>query len=59
MLSGAIRMKTETLPAAIFLNLSAGELDKALAAATILIIMSMICLFIFEFLGKETIKNSK
>lgn len=59
MLAGAIRMKTETLPAAIFLNLSGGNLDKALAAATILIIISIVCLFIFEHLGKESIKYAK
>lgn len=58
MLAGAIRMKTETLPTAIFLNLSGGDLDKALAAAAILIIMSIICLAIFELLGKSTVKNS-
>lgn len=59
MLAGAIRMKTETLPAAIFLNLSGGNLDKALSAAIILIIMSIVCLFIFEHLGKGNIKNTK
>ncbi|AKA67592.1 putative membrane protein [Clostridium scatologenes] len=53
MLAGAIRMKTETLPAAIFLNLSSGNLDKALAAAAILIIISVVCLFIFECFGKD------
>lgn len=58
MLAGAIRMKTETLPTAIFLNLSGGNLDKALAAATILIIISIVSLFIFEYLGKEKIGNS-
>jgi molybdate transport system permease protein len=59
MLAGAIRMKTETLPAAIFLNLSGGNLDKALSAAIILIVMSIVCLFIFEYLGKGDIKNTK
>lgn len=59
MLAGTIRMKTETLPVAIFLNLSGGEMDKALAAATILIIMSIVCLFIFQLLEKKTIENIK
>lgn len=58
MLAGAIRMKTETLPTAIFLNLSGGNLDKALAAATLLIIMSIVSLFIFEYIGKENVKIS-
>ena len=53
MLAGSIRMKTETLPVAIFLNLSGGRLDKALAAATILIIISIIGLITFEFICKK------
>ncbi|EHJ01197.1 ABC-type transporter, integral membrane subunit [Clostridium sp. DL-VIII] len=53
MLAGSIRMKTETLPVAVFLNLSGGNLDKALAAATILIIISIIGLFSFEFISKK------
>lgn len=53
MLAGAIRMKTETLPVAIFLNLSGGNLDKALAAATILIIISIIGLITFECICKK------
>ncbi|QXE18833.1 ABC transporter permease [Clostridium sp. 001] len=57
MLAGAIRMKTETLPVAIFLNLSVGNLDKALAAATILIIISIICLFAFECVQKCSTKK--
>ncbi|WP_252250433.1 ABC transporter permease [Clostridium sp. ZBS13] len=59
MLAGAIRMKTETLPAAIFLNLAGGELDKALAAATILIIMSIVCLSIFQLFEKRNTENIK
>lgn len=61
MLAGSIRMKTETLPVAIFLNLSGGRLDKALAAATILIIISIIGLITFEFLCKKesTYLNSR
>ena len=53
MLAGAIRMKTETLPVAIFLNLSGGNLDKALAAATILIAISIIGLITFECIYKK------
>jgi molybdate transport system permease protein len=57
MLAGSIRMKTETLPVAIFLNLSGGKLDKALAAATILIIISIVGLIAFEFLCKKDRKH--
>jgi molybdate transport system permease protein len=51
MLAGATRMKTETLPIALYLNLSSGELDLAIAAATILICISGITLYLFERKG--------
>lgn len=50
-LAGATRMKTETLPIALYLNMSSGELDLAIAAATILIIISGITLYLFERKG--------
>ncbi|HEY5525164.1 MAG TPA: ABC transporter permease [Clostridium sp.] len=53
MLAGSIRMKTETLPVAIYLSLSGGNLNKALSAATILIIISVVGLFTFEFVGMK------
>jgi len=51
MLAGATRLKTETLPISLFLNMSTGDLPLAMAAATILIICSVISLFVFELLG--------
>jgi molybdate transport system permease protein len=48
MLAGATRMKTETLPIALYLNMASGELDLAIAAATILIIISAATLYLFE-----------
>ena len=51
MLAGATRMKTETLPISLYLNMSCGELNLAIAAATILIIISIVSLFIFEKYG--------
>ncbi|WP_319507938.1 ABC transporter permease [uncultured Methanolobus sp.] len=51
MLAGATRMKTETLPIALYLNMSSGELDLAIAAATILICISGITLYLFELKG--------
>lgn len=50
MLAGATRMKTETLPASLYLNMSCGELGLGLASATILIIISALSLLIFELL---------
>ncbi len=54
MVAGATRMKTETLPISLFLNMSCGELDLAIAAATILITISLISLFVFERYGGFT-----
>lgn len=53
MIAGATRMKTETLPISLYLNLSCGDLDAALAVASILIIISMLSLVIFELLGSK------
>ncbi|MDY6865452.1 MAG: ABC transporter permease [Halobacteriota archaeon] len=51
MVAGATRMKTETLPISLYLNMSCGELDLAIASATILIVISLLSLFIFERYG--------
>jgi len=51
MLAGATRMKTETLPIAVFLNMSSGELELAIAAATILIVVSFAALYVLETYG--------
>ena len=51
MLAGATRMKTETLPISLYLNMSCGELSLAIAAATILIVISLVSLFVFERYG--------
>ncbi len=51
MLAGATRMRTETLPISLFLNMSSGDLELAMAAASTLIIVSIISLLIFEIAG--------
>ena len=51
MVAGATRMKTETLPISLYLNMSCGDLPMAIAAATILIAISLVSLFIFEKYG--------
>jgi len=48
MVAGSTRMLTETLPISLYLNMSTGELPMAIAAATILIVISLVSLFIFE-----------
>ncbi|MGB4302953.1 MAG: ABC transporter permease [Syntrophomonadaceae bacterium] len=54
MLAGATRLKTETLPLSLYLNMSTGELGLAMAAATILIVISVASLLVFEALGSRT-----
>ena len=53
MLVGVTRMVTETLPAAIYLNISTGDNDMAMAAATILIVISLLTLIITESMDKK------
>ncbi len=59
MVAGATRMKTETLPVALFLNMSIGNLDMAMAAATCLIAISVTALLVFEILGKRNKRDSR
>lgn len=53
MVAGATRMVTETLPVALYLNMSIGDLEMAMASATCLIIISLVSLFAFELLGRK------
>ena len=41
MLAGVTRLKTETLPASIYLNISTGDNGMALAAALLLLLLSL------------------
>jgi len=59
MLAGATRMKTEVLPISLYLNLATGDLDLAMATATILISFSLISLLIFEYLGRRPVTISR
>ena len=54
MLAGATRMKTETLPISLYLNMSCGDLELAIAAATILIVISVASLYTFEQYARST-----
>jgi molybdate transport system permease protein len=52
-LAGATRMRTETLPISIFLNMSIGKLTMAISAAVLLILISVAALYIFERYGGD------
>jgi molybdate transport system permease protein len=54
MVAGATRMKTESLPVAVYLNMSTGNLDMATSAAAILIIIAIVSLYVFEKFGGTT-----
>lgn len=54
MLAGATKFKTETLPIAIFLNISTGELDQAIAVSFILLLISLIFLCLIKSLDKKS-----
>lgn len=51
MFCGATRMKTETLPIAVFLNMSIGNIGMALTLTVILVIVAAIALILFKLLG--------
>lgn len=53
MLVGTTRMKTETLPASIFLNMATGDTGSAMASALILLIISVASQSIFYLLNKN------
>lgn len=53
MLAGATTMRTETLPIALYLNISGGDVNLAIAAATILIAISLLALCIVEYLDRD------
>lgn len=59
MLVGVTRMKTETLPASIYLNVSTNNLDDALANAFILLAISAFSLGIANYLTRKNRKRSR
>lgn len=52
MVAGATPMRTETLPIALYLNISTGDLNLAVASATILILISILTLGVVEFIDR-------
>jgi molybdate transport system permease protein len=54
-LVGATAFKTETLPIAIFLNLSTANVDGAIAVTVILLALSFLTLFAFRWIAREEV----
>lgn len=57
MLVGVTRMKTETLPASIYLNIATGDIDKAMGSAFVLVIISIIAHSLFQLLDSNKNAN--
>ena len=53
MLVGVTRMKTETLPAAIYLGISTGDNGLAMAIASILLLISCLSLIATNLIGSR------
>lgn len=51
MVAGAIRFKTETLPIAVYLNISSGELGTALSCAWVLMATGFVLLLALRWIG--------
>ncbi|MCF8146648.1 MAG: ABC transporter permease [Deltaproteobacteria bacterium] len=52
MVAGAIRFKTETLPIAVYLNISSGELGTALSCAWVLMATGFVLLLALRWIGQ-------
>ena len=51
MVAGASRMRTETLPIAVYLNLTSGEIELAVTCAWLLICLGLVLLTVLKRLG--------
>jgi len=55
MLAGITRLKTETLPAAIFLNISLGDIDFAVAAAAVMLVIAFFLLLALKIFTRKEV----
>ena len=53
MLAGATRFKTETLPMAVYLNISSGDFEIAIGAALWLLFIAACLLFLLRVLNRN------
>ncbi|HKL13941.1 MAG TPA: ABC transporter permease [Halanaerobiales bacterium] len=56
MLAGATRFKTETLPVAVYLNMTTGDLEMAVTVSIVMIIFSILIMGILQFYNKSLYK---
>jgi molybdate transport system permease protein len=53
MLAGATKMRTETLPIAVFLNMSIGQIELALTIALIMLLIAVTTIFSIKFVVRS------
>jgi molybdate transport system permease protein len=53
MVAGATRFRTETLPIAVYLNITSGEMEIALSAAWILMVCGFSMVLLLKILGHQ------
>jgi molybdate transport system permease protein len=53
MVAGATRFRTTTLPISVYLNISSGELDLALACALLLLMAGFLLLMAVKWVGRD------
>jgi len=58
LVGGGTYLKTETLPIAIYYNLSLGSIDNAITAAIILVLISFIAIFVLEKYAYQNIEGA-
>jgi molybdate transport system permease protein len=51
--AGAVRMRTEVMPTTIFLELSIGHIERAVAVALLMLVMATVALTIIHALGSR------
>jgi molybdate transport system permease protein len=52
--SGATRMRTEVLPTSVFLELSVGNIEAAVAVSLLMVVAAVVVLLIVRFAGSES-----
>jgi molybdate transport system permease protein len=57
--AGATRMRTEVLPTTVFLELSVGKLESAVAVSLIMVVAAIVVLFIVRLAGGRGIESFK
>ena len=57
LVGGGTYLKTETLPIAIYFNLSLGNIDMAITAGIILVLISFVAIFTLEKYSNENVKG--